>query len=631
MKKKARVISGIITATVVLSCVCVSAQESYPEAVWELKEMHGMNNTMMSSMFNMITVNIYSLGDRVVYDNGTERTVTPITLIAEDVNDAPFDIGECDKYMTGSGKDAGFCWISDTMMLLPVEVDDESAAFFDENACMVLEKVQDGLEGVPQEIIEAGKNSSTSETADTTASDESYAPAGSSASDGINTAADSAASDESNTSADSADSQKPDPIVTDPTHFETENGIFEFESIEFAKPDIYINNDGNPDLTVFISFKFTNKRSTPSFYLQNFNPRVYQNGVEINSLTGKAFGIGAAPESYYNKLNKVLQGYSITMSECYELKDTSPITVIVDQNGAGNELSDPMTITFEPDRSMDSESKTTPFTADDSAPFEVSEFAGDAAAPFMVDDTAVDAAVPSEGDDTSGNSAAPSGFDDTASSTIIPASEASYIPEIPDQTPYESLKSQLIDHSWYFNGGDNLTLDALTFRDTACYVEQMKFDGNGKHPGNSLEYFYYFTDTDVVLYSNESEIEKIPYYLEGDIIHLSYGKYLTPEQVHEDLKGYWTLRYSGSEYNILIQDAYIEYESAKQSSFNPDDYFYYGPYSGMYLMNFGGFETEMMHGGDFFYNVINGKGTLLYYSHVCSPGSGMKGQYGYSF
>jgi hypothetical protein len=106
--------------------------------------------------------------------------------------------------------------------------------------------------------------------------------------------------------------------------------------------------------------------------------------------------------------------------------------------------------------------------------------------------------------------------------------------------------------------------------------------------------------------------------------------------VDAGLQGYWEVRTSSSfgenEYHIYFDNGSVQSESAAESLFGSNgEYFYYGPYTGTYTLNFGGLDTEMDHGDNWFFNIIDGTVTLLHYATVCSPSYGFPGQYGYSF
>lgn len=86
-----------------------------------------------------------------------------------------------------------------------------------------------------------------------------------------------------------------------------------------------------------------------------------------------------------------------------------------------------------------------------------------------------------------------------------------------------------------------------------------------------------------------------------------------------------------NQYNIYIEDNKITHENAALAYNTSNDYYYYGPYSGEYKLNFGGFETSVKNGDDFFFNIIDGKVSLLYYDHVCTESDGLPGEDGYTF
>ena len=132
----------------------------------------------------------------------------------------------------------------------------------------------------------------------------------------------------------------------------------------------------------------------------------------------------------------------------------------------------------------------------------------------------------------------------------------------------------------------------------------------------------------------------IPYILSGDDVILDGGSYLTPDDIVSGLQGFWTLddniTFGHSIYYVCIIGDTITSESASAAlNAAPGSYYWYGGdgYSASFQLNFGGFDTSMMHGDDWFFNVIDSNAVLLHFDRVCSRTDITKlpGKNGYSF
>jgi hypothetical protein len=201
---------------------------------------------------------------------------------------------------------------------------------------------------------------------------------------------------------------------------------------------------------------------------------------------------------------------------------------------------------------------------------------------------------------------------------------------------YAAVIQLLSEDLWYFNGGSDTILNGISFTEDAATITQVYFDGNGKHENGSNAYSYTIDDENITVTLSDGSDLVIPYVVSGDSLTLGNQEYFTPSEVDAGLQGYWEVRTSSSfgenEYHICFDNGSVQSESAAKSLFGSNgEYFYYGPYTGTYTLNFGGLDTEMDHGDNWFFNIIDGTVTLLHYDSVCSPSYGFPGQYGYSF
>ena len=133
----------------------------------------------------------------------------------------------------------------------------------------------------------------------------------------------------------------------------------------------------------------------------------------------------------------------------------------------------------------------------------------------------------------------------------------------------------------------------------------------------------------------------IPYRLSGEEIVLGEGEYFSPDQMEEGLQGYWTCttvstfaEFSGKRniHYLFVDHGTLKSEQAAEAFDGTDgEYYYFGPEEGSYKLGTGGFITEMRHGNEWFFNIIDGKPTVLHYDNVCTPADGFPGRDGYSF
>lgn len=190
---------------------------------------------------------------------------------------------------------------------------------------------------------------------------------------------------------------------------------------------------------------------------------------------------------------------------------------------------------------------------------------------------------------------------------------------------------------WYCNGGGDAILDRLTFSGAEVEIEQKDLS-NYTQASNICTYLV--DDENITVTSPEGGEMVIPYKMEGEALVLDSG-YKTAEQIDAEIQGCWRLRTAETllgmnlenEFNIKFDNGSVVSESAaKAYGGRNGEYYYYGPYKGSYTIGFGAFETEMGHGSDWEFNIIDGKAVILHFSSVCQPSSkGLPGKNGYKF
>lgn len=200
---------------------------------------------------------------------------------------------------------------------------------------------------------------------------------------------------------------------------------------------------------------------------------------------------------------------------------------------------------------------------------------------------------------------------------------------------YAAVIQQLAEETWFFNGGSNTTLNGITFTEDAATITQISFDGNGKHESGSFQYSYRIDDENITVALKDGSELVIPYVAGEDGLKLGDHEYFTTSEVDAGLQGYWKVRTSSfgtNEHHIHFNNGTVQYEKAAAALGGAKgDYYYYGPYKGTYTLNFGGLDTDMSHGHEWFFNIIDGTVTVLHYGDICSPSSGFPGENGYSF
>ncbi len=190
---------------------------------------------------------------------------------------------------------------------------------------------------------------------------------------------------------------------------------------------------------------------------------------------------------------------------------------------------------------------------------------------------------------------------------------------------YENVYSYLTSNTLYYNGGDDTTLNSLSFTDNEVTISQVYYDGNGKHDGDTSTQSYTVNDESIQFVLDDGTTSDIPYTSNEDgSITLANNTYLTASQIDSALQGFW--KYSDSsyllgmklseDYEVQIDNGNIQYHHRSASQYAEGGYFYYGPYPGTYTLNFGGMDSDLDHVNEFFYNIIDGEVKLIRYNHV---------------
>lgn len=199
----------------------------------------------------------------------------------------------------------------------------------------------------------------------------------------------------------------------------------------------------------------------------------------------------------------------------------------------------------------------------------------------------------------------------------------------------------LKEEIWFFNGGDDTILNAMSFTDSTADITQIVYDGNGRHENAKNEYPYVLNNENITITLIDGSELVIPFTASGSELVLGNNEYWSASAVDAGLQGYWryrdTFNFLGTvtegEYNVYLGEGEMKYEYASEGiNLRRGEYYYYGPYKASYKLGVGCFETEMNHSHEFGFNIIDGKPVLLRYASVFEPTTKkFPGQNGYKF
>lgn len=195
----------------------------------------------------------------------------------------------------------------------------------------------------------------------------------------------------------------------------------------------------------------------------------------------------------------------------------------------------------------------------------------------------------------------------------------------------EEVKTALSGKKYYFSEKE-ASVGVMKFSSDQIQISLYQFDGNGKSETASVNYEYVCDGSVITLTSGSAPMEIAYTIKDGNATLDSY--YMTEEQVIDGLQGNWVCKTSyfgkGNEYNMSISGTKAKYESAAEAfGYNDGSYYYYGPYSGSFVIDDGSVSIDAMHGKEFFFSCYNGKVQLYHYDNKMSAGSGLKGEDGY--
>ncbi|MCR4601761.1 MAG: hypothetical protein K5767_08585 [Clostridia bacterium] len=192
----------------------------------------------------------------------------------------------------------------------------------------------------------------------------------------------------------------------------------------------------------------------------------------------------------------------------------------------------------------------------------------------------------------------------------------------------DEVKSNLIGNTFFYNGGDDTTLNSMAFDNDKATVSSVYIDGNGVHNGGGYECDYSIDDGSITLEKKDKSEMKIPYALTGEGITIDSGKYLSLDEVDAGIQGAWSTgvrvdyvlgEKAVTQYDIVFADGTMSYQDGSNSIYSSDEYFYSVKEPVTYTLGLGTIETEREQGANrkWFFNIIDGKPVILYFANVC--------------
>lgn len=194
---------------------------------------------------------------------------------------------------------------------------------------------------------------------------------------------------------------------------------------------------------------------------------------------------------------------------------------------------------------------------------------------------------------------------------------------------FEKEKAALNDTKWFSAVETSNSVVVWDFYEESLQRSKYFFDGNGIHDSDK-DTAEYELEKDIIKVKFEDEELLIPYTFENDEIRLEQGKYFSVQDIEDGIQGCWTLHKKSNEYNVQFNAGTMINESAARA-YTGDGYYYYGPNEGAYTVGNGKFETEAKHGGEYFFNVYDGKVNLYHYGEQMTSSNGLPGEDGYVF
>ena len=448
-----------------------------------------------------------------------------------------------------------------------------------------------------------------------------------------------------------------------PTSIETDKAKLSFVGTRMLDSSVPSGDSAGKDY-VLVIFNYENYTTDPKSPQADFYPTVYQNGVELDTLRSRNVNDTEDYKILDGFYKTVIKGGTLEFGQAYEIQDNSPLTIILKENGfstvapvsfevnigeeasitedaSASEASSPEDISNEATANSATIAPNFVFHIDVSATpeldakYETLTVGSSGDAVVKLQETLIEKQLlEGTADGKFGNMTAEavSAFQESAGITATGTAD-SITQEIlygEHVEPEIDIAQALQERTWLFNGGDDLILNGVSFSDTNATLAQVFFDGNGKHENESQALPYVINEDSITLTLVDGSTMEVPFEVKNGQLCLNNGEWITVADVIAGLQGNWINSYTAFgvkyEYHTTINGDWFTSEDANSNGF------YYGPYEGQFELNFGGFDADFMHAGDWFYNIIDGEVKLLRYDNVFERTDvGLLGQGNYSF
>ena len=114
---------------------------------------------------------------------------------------------------------------------------------------------------------------------------------------------------------------------------ETENAKLSYVGSRMLDESIPYGDDAGKDY-VLVIYEYENYTTDAKMPQSDFNPTVYQNGVELSKLSSRRENESDDYTLLDNFYKTVIKGGKLQYGQAYELTDTSPLTIILKENGS---------------------------------------------------------------------------------------------------------------------------------------------------------------------------------------------------------------------------------------------------------------------------------------------------------
>lgn len=213
---------------------------------------------------------------------------------------------------------------------------------------------------------------------------------------------------------------------------------------------------------------------------------------------------------------------------------------------------------------------------------------------------------------------------------------------------YGDVFDALDGNTWFFNGGLDTILNAVTFAGEGATITQFYYSDNGKQNNGSHTSFFSIDDKNIIIPKADNSELTISYTFSDGTLSLGENEYFSIDDVEAGIQGYWTCRYSipvlgiytEEEYNVYFNNGKVVNENAALAyGSTSGEYHYYGPDEGSYTIDSNGLVVDLGSAEGsataeelgYGFNIIDGKVAVLMFRYVFTPSDKLPGRNGYKF